>query len=88
MSIPGELRVVCEFKEAVATSLRKRKIPESDDTSAANAGECPTGGPALPPMIPELVAMRLRAPAQPQSQTARTSRPELQQRPPKHGPCR
>ncbi|KAK1895372.1 ARF GTPase-activating protein GIT1 [Dissostichus eleginoides] len=41
MSIPGESRVVCEFKEAVATSLRKGKIPESDDTSAANAGKKP-----------------------------------------------
>ncbi|XP_033965552.1 E3 SUMO-protein ligase ZBED1-like [Pseudochaenichthys georgianus] len=34
MSIPGESRAVGEFKEAVATSLRKRIIPESDDTSA------------------------------------------------------
>ncbi|KAJ4944407.1 hypothetical protein JOQ06_012951 [Pogonophryne albipinna] len=41
MSIPGESRVVGEFKEAVATSLRKRIIPESDDTSAANAGTKP-----------------------------------------------
>ncbi|KAJ4924410.1 hypothetical protein JOQ06_000650 [Pogonophryne albipinna] len=41
MSIPGESRVVGEFKEAVATSLRKRIIPESDDTSAANAGKKP-----------------------------------------------
>ncbi|KAK1891848.1 Bifunctional protein GlmU [Dissostichus eleginoides] len=40
MSIPGESRVVCEFKEAVATSLRERIIPESDDTSA-NAGKKP-----------------------------------------------
>ncbi|KAL3066163.1 hypothetical protein OYC64_016165 [Pagothenia borchgrevinki] len=40
MSIPGESRVVCEFKEAVATSLRECIIPESDDTSA-NAGKKP-----------------------------------------------
>ncbi|KAL3066043.1 hypothetical protein OYC64_016060 [Pagothenia borchgrevinki] len=127
MSIPGESRVVCEFKEAVATSLRKRIIPESGDTSAAaNAGKKPVYiASALDPRHKHLrfVAQTLRseivknlsemfrrvpdrrtsattndtrvsgheaeAPAQPQSQTARTSRPELQQRPaPTHGPCR
>ncbi|KAI4827162.1 hypothetical protein KUCAC02_030580 [Chaenocephalus aceratus] len=65
----------------------RRKDPGTHRSELA--GECPTGGPVLPPMIPELVAMRLRTPAQQQSQTARTSRPELQQRPaPTHGPCR